>query len=703
MRRSISLPSILLIIVVMIISSACKTTDEVKPAEKPAVEETIPSKERTVWDEMRMVTDAYYSRSYDAVSRYLIPDVYRDPATDHAWRAITHISLDRGQLQEAYSIARESNSPTAWMALSFQDWESTQMLDLLYSDWLRYPDLRGGISLILGRQGNEESYTQLLSVVDSTRGQSYENEVAMALSRLQAEQGLTSGHQQWLRERVFADGTDEPLNLNYLYGAYRTDEELPERLVTDLIKGWRKWGFGRSPLINQYMLKITGGRLPSDYLDTYLTSDDLRSGVQLGIETARWMYEYGRPDALYDRVMIGLLQHANPHVQAEAVLAASQQKSPSESVAEQLQQMIHAKSSTDSMVWLTAVEAFMDHPNWLPDGWLDEAKARAVENPYFTDRWLRILINTRGALVYLDEVNEYVQSAEVKRMVPAFTHLGQLLASNREWSDDQLLRIRELALTAVEQADRGVLYALEPLLMDDRLVLFSDVQRILDAMQQLQLPDDIEAYQALTRVLYERPAFRKAAQATIDSLASVGYAPMNRSLRAMGWEIDSQAEPKTTVPDFRPVDWDRLQKLGEYPVLALNTEKGSIKVRLHSLGAPATVSGMDGLIRKKAYNGVPFHRVVRNFVIQGGDIERQDGFGGPDFVIPTEPDIRGFTRGAIGIASAGPDTEGSQYFIMHQWKPHLDGRYTRFGEVIDGMDVVDRIQVGDVVKSVRWQ
>lgn len=101
------------------------------------------------------------------------------------------------------------------------------------------------------------------------------------------------------------------------------------------------------------------------------------------------------------------------------------------------------------------------------------------------------------------------------------------------------------------------------------------------------------------------------------------------------------------------------------------------------------------------YNGVPFHRVVPNFVIQGGDVESGDGFGGPDFVIPNEPSEHGFVRGAAGIASAGKDTEGSQYFFMIDGAPHLDGGYTVFGQVVEGMDVVDRIRVGDRVIRAR--
>ncbi len=105
------------------------------------------------------------------------------------------------------------------------------------------------------------------------------------------------------------------------------------------------------------------------------------------------------------------------------------------------------------------------------------------------------------------------------------------------------------------------------------------------------------------------------------------------------------------------------------------------------------------LVRKNFYNGLTFHRLVPNFVIQGGD-PRGDGWGGPGFAIRSEFSLVSFARGAAGIASAGKDTEGCQFFITHQPIPHLDGRYTVFGRVLNGQDVVDRIQIGDTIEQI---
>jgi len=100
------------------------------------------------------------------------------------------------------------------------------------------------------------------------------------------------------------------------------------------------------------------------------------------------------------------------------------------------------------------------------------------------------------------------------------------------------------------------------------------------------------------------------------------------------------------------------------------------------------------------YDGKAFHRVVPDFVAQGG-CPRGDGYGGMPWTLRTEIGRTPFTTGSVGLASAGRDTESCQFFITHAPAPHLDGRYTRFGEVVEGMDVVWQLQVGDVMERVE--
>ena len=118
------------------------------------------------------------------------------------------------------------------------------------------------------------------------------------------------------------------------------------------------------------------------------------------------------------------------------------------------------------------------------------------------------------------------------------------------------------------------------------------------------------------------------------------------------------------------------------------------------LDAPFTVWNFMALARSGFFNGLTFHRVVSNFVVQGGD-PHGDGAGGPGYTIRDEINQRPYLRGTIGMALDWRDTGGSQFFITHAPQPHLDGRYTVFGDVVNGMDVVDRIQPRDVIQRIQ--
>ena len=129
----------------------------------------------------------------------------------------------------------------------------------------------------------------------------------------------------------------------------------------------------------------------------------------------------------------------------------------------------------------------------------------------------------------------------------------------------------------------------------------------------------------------------------------------------------------------------------------IHTEKGVMKVLFFEKDAPNTVANFVKLAREGFYDGLTFHRVIPDFVIQGG-CPRGDGTGGPGYTIKceTEGNPNKHGTGALSMAHAGKDTGGSQFFITHSPQPHLDGVHTVFGHVIgDGMDVVNKIQQGD--------
>jgi peptidyl-prolyl cis-trans isomerase B (cyclophilin B) len=134
----------------------------------------------------------------------------------------------------------------------------------------------------------------------------------------------------------------------------------------------------------------------------------------------------------------------------------------------------------------------------------------------------------------------------------------------------------------------------------------------------------------------------------------------------------------------------------------IETNKGIIELELYPQHAPKTVNNFVFLARDGFYDGVTFHRVISDFMIQGGD-PTGSGRGGPGYTF--EDELEGnplkHERGVISMANAGPNTNGSQFFITHSPQPHLNGRHTVFGKVEKGLDVVDAIREGDKTKKVE--
>lgn len=192
-----------------------------------------------------------------------------------------------------------------------------------------------------------------------------------------------------------------------------------------------------------------------------------------------------------------------------------------------------------------------------------------------------------------------------------------------------------------------------------------------NALQRLQMPRDYEAYAALEK-----------------SIACLEGAP---------------APAPRKLAYNHPIDWQLLEKVNQATRVVLQTAKGNISLQLFPAWAPGSAANFLDLAQKGYFNGKTFHRVAPNFVVQGG-CPRGDGYGALDYSMRTEIGLAWYDdEGYLGMASAGPDTEGTQFFITHSPAPHLDGRYTIFGKVTQGMDVVFKLQVGDVIDKVVVQ
>ncbi len=171
----------------------------------------------------------------------------------------------------------------------------------------------------------------------------------------------------------------------------------------------------------------------------------------------------------------------------------------------------------------------------------------------------------------------------------------------------------------------------------------------------------------------------KTLDPTIDTAQAIRPAPSSRSVN---YETPALITPSVS------------------PHVFIETAKGTIEIELDVLDAPLTSDSFIALARKGYFDGLTFHRVVPDFVVQGGD-PRGDGEGGPGFTIRDELNQEPYLRGTVGMALSWRDTGGSQFFITHGPQPHLDARYTVFGRVVAGIEVVDAINQWDVVTRIR--
>lgn len=232
--------------------------------------------------------------------------------------------------------------------------------------------------------------------------------------------------------------------------------------------------------------------------------------------------------------------------------------------------------------------------------------------------------------------------------------------------------LRELIATN----DPGVIAEASPALLAEapNFITIRDSSRISswqENLNTLKMPRDIEAYQALEK--------------------TIAY-------------FSGQPLSKQTKPDYNhPIEWASYSLYKNDTKAIVQTSKGEFEIRFYPEIAPASVLNFINLAKEGFFDNKTFHRVVPNFVVQDG-CPRGDGYGAKDYTIRSEIGPLWYEdEGMVGMASAGFDTESTQWFITHSPTPHLDGRYTLFGRVTNGMNIVHQLQIGDRIVKITIQ
>lgn len=667
----------------------CLGCSDPKPSDDDG--QSIAIKDTAITQTYPDLYQAIFSRNADRILSYTSND--NEQVREQAWRALAQTPAD--DLPGFITNVKQESSAEAWFALSMHTLSGDQLRDL-ENFWTKKPQQRAGVSLVLGRQGDAQTLNFISDHLDEAVGSHYEQAVALALSRLMNRFESSPKLKAAVINRAFKS-SDLQTTRSWLYGFYRGGKDsLPSALRDSLLHHWEQWGKGKSANVDQYIARIIGPPVFGDLVQQYDSSGTLNRHVQLGIELA--VLAAGIPINGKNRASLKiLLRHENPHVVQQALAGLAGRLQAGDQLISFIKTEIADDKNANPFVWLEAVHTLAVADTELAAPYADQLNNIAENNPYLYPQALAVWMKIEDESAFFNRLESIIADGDPLKSMYAVNALNDYRTAVENINPIKD-RMRKLTFDALALGDRGVTYSVQPLLRDPDLFAASDFPKITGYLNRFELPGDIEVYQTFGALYKQR--FEEQAQPVIDSLAALHYPPLNRSLQQSGWDVDVSEDIET---EFREPNWDRLWELGQNPIWVLETEKGTIRVKMHVLSAPATVSAIDSLTKAGTYDGVPFHRVVPNFVIQGGDIERRDGFGGPDFTIPTEASEQEFVRGAAGIASAGPDTEGSQYFFMHQWKPHLNGRYTLFGNVIEGMGVVDRIVAGDRVEQAYWE
>jgi HEAT repeat protein/cyclophilin family peptidyl-prolyl cis-trans isomerase len=283
-----------------------------------------------------------------------------------------------------------------------------------------------------------------------------------------------------------------------------------------------------------------------------------------------------------------------------------------------------------------------------------------------------------------------------------------------EDSDQRVVPAVLTALVAVKSTLAEKLLT-ERLAADDVVVRQAAATGLAALKARAAVPALVTAYERSEKdPTYVARAATLAALVTLDPKAA--RALLERALGDRDWAVRVRAaallegiEPAADVSKMRPAPSAGPAELNDLkaliapafsPMAYIDTDKGLIQIELAVLDAPRAVANFISLARRNFLGATPFHRVVPDFVAQDGD-PRGDGEGGPGYTIRDEINQRPYLRGTVGMALDWEDTGGSQFFITHSPQPHLDARYTVFGRVVQGMDVVDRLQQWDQIRTVR--
>ena len=405
------------------------------------------------------------------------------------------------------------------------------------------------------------------------------------------------------------------------------------------------------------------------------------------IETIRAFGRIGDPAAAEPLLKVINDAKAEPHVRLEAVTAIANVRAAN--VADSLLDLLGDPNPSIRAATLRSL-ADLD-----PENFLTVLSGLDPDQHWSVRAALATVLGTLSPEAGLPRLLDMLSDADQRVIPPVLTALAALKAPNaaelmldRLKADD--LVVRAAAATALGQ--------LKPA---------NGAQALAEAYRFGQRDANYTARAAALAAIAEYGA-AAAVPVLTDALADKDWSVRVRAAMllktldpASAGDVDAKIRPAPTTLQTTTYDAARVTNPQISTQAYIDTDRGTIQIELAMNDAPLTVENFIALARKSYFDGLSIHRVVSNFVIQDGD-PRGDGEGAPGYTIRDELNQQPYLRGTVGMAlDPWPDSGGSQFFITHSPQPHLDAKYTVFGRVVAGMDVVDQTQQWDVIRRVR--
>jgi cyclophilin family peptidyl-prolyl cis-trans isomerase/HEAT repeat protein len=553
------------------------------------------------------------------------------------------------------------------------------------------------IAEALGKCGDARGLDEMVRVAGSLTSESVKDECALSIGRLAYRKIESDAATAFATVRLQAGSTAGKWKAAYAF--FRTNNKsVLQKHKTVLQRALKE----KDPRVRMFVATALGRILDSE--------SDVKVLAGFALNDPDWRVRVNAVKALSSagknvrRHSVLAVQRAlgdkNEHVVLTALAAATTMDSLDRSIRDPLVRSLHGIANQEKKSQVSRLHE-MRRLAILALLRLEDSKNPVTESPWMKDEVGREAI---AEALSDQKSNESLEHLLVLVKDPA--HLVRRKAYESLYEVAKVLKLEATELSEVKSAfvnglapyDLPTLATITAALSDS---LFADSASVPPLLESLHSFEREDRYDGMTAVIQCLSALKShKAEGDLHGLLTHSNPLVRLEAGKAIHEITGRAVVSLVEPKKEP-DWEAIAFARVNPLVEVKTEKGTFTLQLLPDEAPLTCASFASLIKRGFFDGLVFHRVVPNFVVQGGDPDGS-GWGGPGFTIRSEFGYEHYERGMVGVASSGKDSEGSQFFVTHSEQPHLDGRYTIFARLTKGMEVVDKLQIGDKIVKMSF-